>query len=117
MSLQLNNRCPAPPSYLYCHAHGCSHPGADGLDIPQCLSAKSCNVPAFVALVSAYEVLRSPKRRLQYDDVSRRHGGAMANQLASRGGTASPARAHHQDVVDAAEAEADRWLQWLYHVV
>jgi len=72
----------------------------------------AANSESFVLLTSAYEVLRNPRRRQQYD----MYRAAEKGDKNPSAGFAASVHSRHP-AMDGAEAEAERWLQWLYHSI
>lgn len=79
----------------------------------------------FLLLMSAYEVLRSPERRHHYNEMlklRRSQGSDSAAVVSGFPGPdmgfaatgAEPDAEWQRSSVGAADAEAERWLRWLY---
>jgi len=82
----------------------------------------------FLLLMSAYEVLRSPERRHHYHEMlklRRSQGSDSAAVVSGFPGPdmgfaatgAEPDAEWQRSSVDAADAEAERWLRWLYEFI
>jgi len=93
------------------------HPDVNyGLQSNVCKNTESTT---FVSLVAAYEVLRDPKRRMEYDELQRIGKDARSAQVSNPhcSGKGSKRYAAREYSVPDVDKEADAWLTWLYNEI